>query len=136
MSKSAKGTFDNPGTRVKAKSGLNRAILDQSWGEFCRQLEYKSSWLGGVFVKVPPKNTSLTCRLCHHIDKSNRPAQERFECTRCGHIENADIHSSKIILAAGHAVLACGEGALATSEKQEPPRNREQLVAQTGILPL
>ncbi|HHP7230488.1 MAG TPA: transposase [Xenococcaceae cyanobacterium] len=29
MSKSAKGTVENPGKNVKQKSGLNRAILDQ-----------------------------------------------------------------------------------------------------------
>lgn len=113
MSKSAKGTLDNPGKQVKAKSGLNRSILDQGWGEFRRQLEYKAEWLGGVFVKVPPQNTSLTCRICGHKDKSNRQTQERFECTDCGHTENADINAAKNILAAGHAVLACGEGALA-----------------------
>ncbi len=115
MSKSSKGTLDNPGTHVKAKSGLNRPILDQGWGEFRRQLEYKTSWLGGIFVTVPPKNTSIGCRICDHVAKLNRPTQERFECKGCGHVENADIHSAKKILAAGHVVVACGEGALAPS---------------------
>jgi IS605 OrfB family transposase len=47
MSKSAKGTIESKGKNVKAKSGLNKAILDQSWHEFARQLEYKSAWNGG-----------------------------------------------------------------------------------------
>lgn len=34
MSKSAKGTIENPGKNVKAKSGLNRSILDQGWHMF------------------------------------------------------------------------------------------------------
>ena len=34
MSKSAKGTVEQPGKNVAAKSGLNRAILDQGWGAF------------------------------------------------------------------------------------------------------
>ncbi len=34
MSKSAGGTTDNPGRNIRAKSGLNRAILDQGWSEF------------------------------------------------------------------------------------------------------
>ncbi len=38
MSKSAKGTVENPGKNVKQKSGLNRAILDQSWGEFILEI--------------------------------------------------------------------------------------------------
>jgi len=36
MSKWASGTTDAPGRNVRAKSGLNKAILDQGWGEFRR----------------------------------------------------------------------------------------------------
>ena len=46
MTKSAKGDRENPGSRVKQKSGLNRAILDQGWGMFRAFLEYKQHWLG------------------------------------------------------------------------------------------
>lgn len=46
MSKSAAGTVDEPGRNVAAKSGLNRAILDQGWYEMRRQLEYKQLWRG------------------------------------------------------------------------------------------
>jgi putative transposase len=45
MSKSAKGTAEKHGRNVKQKSSLNRSILDQSWFEFRRQLEYKSEWM-------------------------------------------------------------------------------------------
>jgi putative transposase len=34
MSKSAAGTIEKPGRNVGAKSGLNRAILDQGWSAF------------------------------------------------------------------------------------------------------
>ncbi|MGP8039857.1 transposase, partial [Escherichia coli] len=33
MSKSAAGTVSQPGRNVRAKSGLNRSILDQGWYE-------------------------------------------------------------------------------------------------------
>ena len=39
MSRSAAGNLESPGTNVRAKSGLNRAILDQGWAQFRRQLE-------------------------------------------------------------------------------------------------
>jgi putative transposase len=46
MSKSAKGTIDQPGRHVAAKVGLNQAILDQGWGMFRMQCEYKATWKG------------------------------------------------------------------------------------------
>jgi transposase len=56
----------------KAKSGLNRSILDQGWGMFVRMLEYKQTWLGGEVIKVNPQHTSQTCPCCHHVSKDNR----------------------------------------------------------------
>ena len=120
MSKSAKGTRDNPGKNVKAKSGLNKSILDQGWGEFRRQLSYKLEWLGGIFLKVNPKYTSQQCNSCKFIDKGNRLTQSLFKCLQCNHVDHADTNAAKNILAAGHAVLACGDVALAASMKQEP----------------
>src|ERR1039457_1719084 len=39
MSASAAGSIEAPGKKVKEKTGLNRSILDQGWGEFARHLE-------------------------------------------------------------------------------------------------
>ncbi|WP_460431540.1 hypothetical protein [Azotobacter salinestris] len=47
MSWSAKGSAEQPGKQVRAKPGLNKAILDQGWFEFRRQLDYKLTWNGG-----------------------------------------------------------------------------------------
>ncbi|MBC0234893.1 transposase, partial [Escherichia coli] len=44
MSKSAKGTTEQHGRNVKAKSGLNRSIRDQGWYEMRRQPEYRQRW--------------------------------------------------------------------------------------------
>ena len=119
MAKSARGTKENPGTNVRAKSSLNRSILDQGWYTFQNYLSYKLNWRGGRLILVSPKNTSLECRICHHISKENRIKQELFQCQRCGHRENADLNASINILAAGHAVIACGVEALASTAKQE-----------------
>ncbi len=62
MSKSSVGTAENPGERVRQKAGLNRSILDQGWGLFRSQLDYKLGWNGGgMLLVVPPHNTSRTC---------------------------------------------------------------------------
>ena len=120
MSKSAKGTVEEPGTNVKAKSGLNKSILDQGWAEFKRQLAYKLEWLGGLLVLVDPKNTSRCCPECGHTSKDNRTTQERFLCVECGYKENADFVGALNVLRAGHARLACGDIDLVGGLAQEP----------------
>lgn len=120
MSKSAKGTIEEPGKNVKAKSGLNRSILDQGWFEARRQLEYKQQWQGGIVVAVAPQYTSQTCSSCGHVDKESRLSQDKFCCTACGFQSNADTNAAKNILAAGHAVLAGGAEPLGAAMKPEP----------------
>jgi putative transposase len=107
MSKSAIGTLEAPGRNVKAKSGLNKSILDQGWGEFRRQLEYKQAWRGGDVLAINPRNTSRTCPACNYVSAENRKSQSRFECVECGYAENADLNAAINILRAGHAQLAC-----------------------------
>ncbi|MDR2385573.1 MAG: transposase [Tannerella sp.] len=109
MSKSASGTVDNPGRNVKAKTGLNKSILDQWWFEFRRQLEYKLTRRGGELLLIPPQYTSQKCSDCGHVAKENRESQAKFKCCNCGFEINADHNAAINILAAGHAVKACGE---------------------------
>ncbi|MCC8458130.1 RNA-guided endonuclease TnpB family protein [Photorhabdus aegyptia] len=121
MSKSAKGTAEQPGRHVRAKSGLNRSILAQGWYEMRRQLEYKQRWRGGRVLAVPPAYTSQRCSCCGYIAKENRRSQSQFACQVCGYTANADVNGARNILAAGHAVLACG-GRVRSGRplKQEP----------------
>jgi putative transposase len=121
MSKSSKGNNEQHGKMVKQKSGLNRAILDQGWGEFRRQLDYKVAWNGGMLLAVPPHNTSRTCPCCGHISKDNRLTQATFLCVDCGYENNADIVGAINVLERGYRLLACGEMAQSgRSMKQEP----------------
>ncbi|HCJ8979067.1 TPA: transposase, partial [Escherichia coli] len=103
ISKSAKGTAERPGRNIRAKSGLNRSILDQGWYEMRRQLEYKQLWRGGQVLAIPPAYTSQRCVCCGHTAKENRQTQSKFVCQVCGYTENADINGARNILAAGHA---------------------------------
>jgi putative transposase len=121
MSKSAAGSREAPGRNVKAKSGLNKSILDQGWFEFRRQLDYKLAWNGGQLIAVSPRNTSRTCPCCGHVSVENRQTQARFACVECDFEENADLVGAINVLAAGHAVLACG-GTVPSDRpvKQEP----------------
>lgn len=120
ISKSSKGNADTHGKRVKQKSSLNRAILDQGWGEFRRQLDYKLAWRGGHLIAVPPHNTSRTCPACGHVSGENRQTQARFACVECDYKNNADAVGAINVLERGHRLLACGELAQSGhSAKQE-----------------
>lgn len=130
MSKSAAGTTAMPGKNVRAKSGLNKAILDQGWYEFRRQLEYKQIWRGGEVIAVPARYTSQICPDCGYKDAKNRKTQADFLCMSCGYKNNADHVGAINILRAGHARLACGERVqLDHSMNQEPTEVTYALVA-------
>jgi putative transposase len=105
MSGSAAGTMEEPGKNVRAKSGLNRSILDQGWGEFRRQLEYKMKWNGGLLLAVPAHHTSQTCPECSHVSAANRLKQAEFLCIQCGYAANADIVGATNILARGISAM-------------------------------
>jgi putative transposase len=126
MSKSASGSTETPGKNVKAKSGLNKAILDQGWFEFRRQLEYKLDWSGGQLLAVAPQNTSRTCPGCGHVAKENRLSQARFECVACGLEENADLVGAINVLRAGHARLACADTSPAIGASGQEPTEATQ----------
>ena len=78
MTASAKGTVEEPGTRVAQKSGLNRSILDQGWGMFFTKLDWKALRLGGYVHAVPPQNTSRTCPICGCVSKDAGVVQMRL----------------------------------------------------------
>lgn len=99
-----------PCKNVKAKSGLNRSILDQGWGMFREMLTYKLAWRGGRLVAVPPAYTSQRCPNCGHVAKENRKSQSAFCCVECGHSANADHIGAINVLRAGQAL--CGAGTL------------------------
>lgn len=129
MSASAAGTAEAPGKRMRQKAGLNRAILDQGWAEFRRQLEYKCAARGGAVVPVNPAHTSQTCSRCGHVSADNRPTQARLECVACGHTENADVNAAKNILAAGLAVWSCGTDACGAAVSRAKPARAKRAAA-------
>ena len=105
MSKSAKGTIEDHGKNVKAKSGLNREILSNGWGMFKSMLKYKQQYSGGQFVEVSPVNTSRKCSYCGLIDKNSRIRQDLYRCTSCEHEIHADTNAAINILAAGRVAV-------------------------------
>jgi putative transposase len=87
---------------------INRSVLDCSWYEFIRQLEYKSKWYGRDFIKVNPKNTSKTCNCCGRVNSLLTLSEREWTCT-CSVVHDRDINAANNILTAGQAGLARGE---------------------------
>jgi transposase len=102
MTRSAKGTSENPGRNVRQKAGLNREILASGWGILVRRLEEKAP---GRVEKINPAYTSQRCSACGHVDPKSRESQAVFRCTACRFTLNADMNAARNI-AAGHAVTA------------------------------
>jgi transposase len=120
MTRSAKGTPENPGRNIRQKAGLNRGILRSGWGLLVRRLEQKAP---GRVEKIKPAFTSQRCSACGHVDGKSRESQACFVCTACGFACNADVNAARNI-AAGHAVTARG------GFRASGPKNREpQLLA-------
>jgi putative transposase len=132
MTKSAKGTLDLPGRNVRAKSGLNRAILAKGWHQFASALASAARYTGTTVIAVPAAYTSQRCSQCGHVDPKSRESQAVFRCTHCPHCEHADVNAAKNILAAGLAVTACEDqprpAGRGRSPKQEPAGNRKELL--------
>jgi putative transposase len=116
MTRSAKGTRENPGRNVRAKAGLNRGILGSGWGLLVRRLEDKAP---GRVEKIRPAFTSQRCSACGHVDAKSRESQARFVCTACGFALHADVNAARNI-AAGHAVTARGGDGVTRPVNREP----------------
>ena len=104
MTASASGTVEEPGTNVRQKAGLNRAIKDASWGRLAELTRYKLEERGGRLIEVPAHHTSQTCASCGVVDAASRLSQSAFRCTTCGHEDNADVNAARVILARGLAM--------------------------------
>ncbi len=116
MTRSAKGTWENPGRNVRAKAGLNRGILGSGWGLLVRRLRDKAP---GRVEKVKPQYTSQRCSACGQVDRDSRESQAVFRCTACGFAGHADVNAA-INIAAGHAVTARGGDGVTRPVNREP----------------
>ncbi|MYA88305.1 MAG: transposase [Boseongicola sp. SB0662_bin_57] len=110
MTRSAKGTMEEPGTNVPRKSGLNRVILNTGWTALKAMLECKAANV----IAVPARNTSRTCHECGAAEAASRRTRDDFTC---GHAAHADINAARNIRCAARGRVpeheASGVGASA-----------------------
>ena len=108
MTRSARGTIEQPGRNIAAKAALNRKILDAGWRQFANMLLAKAEEAGRAVVFVKARYSSQTCAVCDYVAPENRRSQACFVCGRCGHSDYARRERGKGHLEEG-GVAACGE---------------------------
>ncbi|HAT44829.1 MAG TPA: transposase [Ktedonobacter sp.] len=90
---------------------LAKAISDVGWGEFVRQLEYKSKWYGRTLITIDRfYPSSKTCSACKHVLDSLPLDIREWVCPECGTVHDRDTNAAINILAEGLSVNACGGG--------------------------
>lgn len=72
-----------------AKSGLSKSLADAALYNLDQKIEQQAAKAGKLFIAVDPRHTSQECPKCHHVAKENRD-KEKFICTECGHVDDAD----------------------------------------------
>jgi putative transposase len=128
-----------------------RAIADQGWAEFHRQLAYKCRWYGSELVVAPRFFPSTkTCSGCEAVNATLRLDVRSFNCATCGLELDRDLNAARNLARLGEAGAptravgelvaassaetqnACGEGSagwIATNPVKLPSAKQER----TGI---
>ncbi|WP_089007099.1 RNA-guided endonuclease InsQ/TnpB family protein [Micromonospora viridifaciens] len=137
MTATAKGTVEEPGTNVRQKAGLNRAILDKGWGLFEEALANRARTTGTRIARVPAAFTSQRCSRCGNTARNNRESQATFRCGSCGHQANADVNAAiNIRDAAEAAPQLTGRAARDRNHSascRPPTQHRRRTTLEAGI---
>jgi putative transposase len=103
---------------------LARSISDVSWGDFHRQLEYKTVWYGSKLIKIDRFfPSSKMCSKCGEINKDLDLSQRTWICPHCGAILNRDENAATNIRNEGIRILntESNSGIYACGESVRPP---------------
>ncbi|WP_244639335.1 transposase [Bosea sp. ANAM02] len=136
MTASARGSAEEPGSKVSQKAGLNRSLLDIAPGKIRAMLAYKAPWHGSRLIAVDPAYTSQECSSCRTVDAKSRISRSQFVCTNCGLIENADVNAARSILARGLGTtggrpgMACGSSRAGGRKQEVAPAKARNSVLQ------
>ena len=113
MSRSARGTRERHGCHVRAKAGLNRAVLDGGFAELRRMLEYKCAWYGSRLVVCDRWfPSSRRCSACGTLRPQLSRRERTFRCAACGLQLDRDLNAARNLVwwAVAHQGTASAAG--------------------------
>ena len=88
---------------------LAKHIADANWGEFVRQLKYKSEWADRTVVEIDRFfPSSKRCSCCGFVHESLPLSIREWDCPECKTHHDRDINAAKNIKTAGLAGLVGG----------------------------
>ena len=123
-----------PSNMVKNRR-LAKSILDVSWSEFVRQLEYKCGWYGKHIVKVDRFfPSSQLCSVCGFQSSITKDLSVReWVCTFCGTVIDRDANAAVNILNEGLRVVADTAGQAGIYARGEYVRPMAATLGEAGI---
>jgi putative transposase len=129
MSRSARGTVESPGRRVRQKAGLNREILSVGYAMTHQMLTYKAAEAG---TRLHLANTrqlkpSQRCGHCWTLVPKSL-AERTHHCPSCGATQKRDQNSALVVLI---DALSPGTGEAA---REKPLRKRRKAARKSNPL--
>jgi putative transposase len=74
---------------------LAQAIVDVSWSEFFRQLEYKCEWYGKTLLRIGRfEPSSKICNICGSSNNDLKLSDREWTCGGCGTLHDRDVNAS------------------------------------------
>lgn len=82
-------------TGMMKNKHLSKAIQEQCFYEWLRQIKYKSEWRGIEFVQVSRfYPSSKTCHNCGCVKRNLKLSDRTFVCDDCGYTEDRDFNAA------------------------------------------
>lgn len=82
-------------TGMTQNHNLAKSISSASWGEFIRQLEYKSEWAGKNVIKIGRFDpSSKMCNNCGYRNQELKLTDREWVCPVCGEKHDRDVNAA------------------------------------------